>query len=347
MFRARRPALQSSEARSPSATPPPTSSPPSSPERGSSQLRADSFTRSRNRRRNTAVSRYTAELPASTDEQSLRESDREEESIQNRSERESDQLSVILNQFNLMSGYGGAQRPLRRSASSALVQEAPSRGRSPARQATSPSMDLSVHTITQLRPQDARRSRRNDRGRSLFLPSSRQVVLALPGGRMYAQSTRSQSSRSSSASSGHRGQLSLGRSHSSSANSSAASPTRSDSPRAVYQPDDWTPAAYNADNLMSEIIVSIGHAAESPEDRRAREHAKKERQVTRWVNEVIPALLRPYMQLLRSSQSLRSVQRDTTLQCSCVHKASRSLKVTCIYFDRKSLHLFDPRMLLM
>ena len=96
---------------------------------------------------------------------------------------------------------------------------------------------------------------------------------------MYAQLSQSQSSRSSSASSSHHGQLSLGCSHSTLHNLSAVSPTLSDSPHAVYQPDDQTPAAYDADNFMSEIIMSIGRAAESPEDHRACEHAKKEQQV--------------------------------------------------------------------
>ena len=94
---------------------------------------------------------------------------------------------------------------------------------------------------------------------------------------------------------------------------------------------------YESDDFMSEIIISVGHSVESPEDRRAREHAKKERQVTRWVRDTIPGLVQPYMRLLRESQSLRSVQRYAAVLCTCESDAARSLRVTCVYFDRESL----------
>ncbi|EPS94432.1 hypothetical protein FOMPIDRAFT_128943 [Fomitopsis schrenkii] len=57
------------------------------------------------------------------------------------------------------------------------------------------------------------------------------------------------------------------------------------------------------------------------------------------VQEVIPSLLHPYMRLLRTSQFLRSVQRDTAVACSCGGENVRSLKVTCVYFDLVDLKL--------
>ena len=178
----------------------------------------------------------------------------------------------------------------------------------------------------QLRPEDARRSRRSQGGRSLFLPSSRDVVLALPGGRTYSQSRQTGSSSRLANPTGAYERV-PGRLRSASASSASDEDAFLREELNTYQPD----------GLMSEIIVSVGQSTESSEDRRAREHAKRERQVTRWVQDVIPALCQPYLRLLWASQSLQTVQRDLLVSCDCHGEKSRVLKVTCVYFDREAI----------
>ncbi|KAH9912541.1 uncharacterized protein B0H18DRAFT_1088385 [Fomitopsis serialis] len=75
-------------------------------------------------------------------------------------------------------------------------------------------------------------------------------------------------------------------------------------------------------------MVSVADAVESEDQCRDREHAKKQRQVQRWVNEVLPGMFQPYLRLLRTTASLRNVQRDVTLLCSCAGRSSRSLTLT-------------------
>ena len=115
---------------------------------------------------------------------------------------------------------------------STLGQGVPPRGRSLTRQ-TSPTSTNS--SITQLNPQDVRRSRRSNRGQPLFLPSSRDIVLALPGGRRYTQSSQSGSSRSSSASMKPHEQHSLNRSRSTSSALSTEHPLLTDESRDTYE----------------------------------------------------------------------------------------------------------------
>ena len=233
-------------------------------------------------------------------------------------------FSVPRIQFDGRSGPGTRPTSLQ-AILSTLSQEVSSRGHSLTRQTPPTSTNSS---ITQLRPQDARRSRCSNRGDPLFLPSSRDIVLALPGGRRYAQSSQSGSSRSSLVS------MRLHEQHSPTRSCSTSSALSTENPLIT----DETRDTYEADHFMSSIIISVGHALESPEERRAREHAKKERQVSRWVQDTIPALIPAYMQLLRASQSLRSVQCGTLAQCRCSANPVRTLKVTCVYFDRESSH---------
>ena len=61
--------------------------------------------------------------------------------------------------------------------------------------------------------------------------------------------------------------------------------------------------------------------------------AKKQRQWRKWSEDVIPALLQPYMALLRETQGLRDVnsKRHVDSCAGCVK--GRLLDVTCVYFE--------------
>jgi hypothetical protein len=62
---------------------------------------------------------------------------------------------------------------------------------------------------------------------------------------------------------------------------------------------------------------------------------KRERQWRKWSEDVIPALLQPYMALLRETEGLRDInskrQADGCTGCS----VGRLLEVTCVYFESK------------
>lgn len=277
MFRARRSGRtsRSSEGRSSSATPPPSSSPLSSPERDSASRRSGAS--------NPASYEHPLLLwqhqevepgPPHAHPRSRRPDEMIGEAEDARHSQHRGTYSHLLAAETKSDGELALFRQSSESRSfftTRGIQPQEPRGRPLARQEISSGADTAPHPVVQLRPQDARRSRRRNNGQSLFLSSSRDVVLALPGGRMYSQSSRLGPSRSSSSSAG--AQQLLGRSSSSSTRSALSDDNSTvASTRAAYQPD----------NFMSEIIVSVGHAVESPEDRRAREHAKKERQVARW-----------------------------------------------------------------
>ena len=177
--------------------------------------------------------------------------------------------------------------------------------------------------VIQLRPEDTHRSRRQFAGHRLYTPSSRDIVLALPGGRTFSQhshiphnSNRRQSQAASTA-------LSM-----------PSENSRPQTPAIASSLDDSSGFAIGTDDLMNGIIVSIAESSESLEDRRAREHAKKQRQVERWLGEVLPSLLPPYLHLLRVSHSLRDVQHDAEAACTCDGWNTSSLTVVCVYFNR-------------
>ncbi|RDB20395.1 hypothetical protein Hypma_012501 [Hypsizygus marmoreus] len=61
---------------------------------------------------------------------------------------------------------------------------------------------------------------------------------------------------------------------------------------------------------------------------------KKERQWQKWANETIPALLQPYLTLLRETDSLReSVSSASEVTCAC-RSHVRKISVACVYFER-------------
>jgi hypothetical protein len=62
---------------------------------------------------------------------------------------------------------------------------------------------------------------------------------------------------------------------------------------------------------------------------RSKNAQKKERQWLRWANEVIPALLAPYMAILHESNSLRDFEPQA-YNCLC---GSKDIEVVCVYFE--------------
>jgi hypothetical protein len=67
------------------------------------------------------------------------------------------------------------------------------------------------------------------------------------------------------------------------------------------------------------------------------EPGKKARQFQRWEGEILPALMQPYIQLLRETDSLRNMSEVRQLVgCSGCH-SGRSLRVACIFFESGSI----------
>ena len=292
--------------RSPSATPPPSSSPPSSPRQQTSRRLSWSVLRDGRQ----TVSQSSAPPPQVLSQ--LPDAVHRAHNTHISSRFCPPRTPVIF----------PSEKGRSRSHDIPVAQRTTVRSRSEVRGEDLPSFSFLSHPTIQLLPQDARRSRRSHQGERLVLPSARDVVLALPGGRTFSQATLQrplrQTASNSSTDRGSRARSTMSSSASTTDETSYPQPSQD-----AYQPDD----------LMSDIIISVSQSVETPESRRAQEHAKKERQIARWVQEVIPALLQPYLRLLRTSCSLRTIARDVSTVCSCRGEKGWTLKITCVYFD--------------
>jgi len=85
-----------------------------------------------------------------------------------------------------------------------------------------------------------------------------------------------------------------------------------------------------------------GGSVEDDEERK-RAH-KKERQWRKWSEDVIPVLLKPYLTLMRETQSLRNIESVRGKKGCVGCTLGRLLEISCIYFNRKlsllvSIHL--------
>ncbi|KDR70616.1 hypothetical protein GALMADRAFT_144519 [Galerina marginata CBS 339.88] len=69
-------------------------------------------------------------------------------------------------------------------------------------------------------------------------------------------------------------------------------------------------------------------------DDAAKRAGKKQRQWRKWSEDIIPQLLKPYMQLLRETSGLRDIEgvREERGCAGC--SDGRLLEVTCVYFER-------------
>lgn len=85
--------------------------------------------------------------------------------------------------------------------------------------------------------------------------------------------------------------------------------------------------------------VVVGHLTDTAElspaleAARLQRVAKHERQWRRWSEDIIPALLKPYMTFLRETDSLREQNRASGSQCCTGCAVGRILEVSCIYFN--------------
>ncbi|RDB30787.1 hypothetical protein Hypma_005865 [Hypsizygus marmoreus] len=86
--------------------------------------------------------------------------------------------------------------------------------------------------------------------------------------------------------------------------------------------------AAQSDNAQGGGEVSFNTPAEPVSPSKAAN--KKDRQWRRWANEVIPALLAPYLTVLHESGSLRNLE-PATEACPC---SASKVEVVCVYFER-------------
>ena len=98
---------------------------------------------------------------------------------------------------------------------------------------------------------------------------------------------------------------------------------------------DDAPSGLDISNEIEPPLVHITRrAAEDPELQRQRWRGKRDKQSSKWTQSVLPALLHPYLHLLRVSESLRSLDRlspGERCTCSCMKQAK--LMVTCVFFE--------------
>jgi len=105
------------------------------------------------------------------------------------------------------------------------------------------------------------------------------------------------------------------------------------------------PAAIGIGDVSSPTVVTADEGAadnmnESDDDladvlAREKRMAKRQRQWRKWSEDVIPALLQPYMALLRETQGLREIdsKRQPNSCTGCL--GGRLLDVTCVYFQSR------------
>lgn len=73
-----------------------------------------------------------------------------------------------------------------------------------------------------------------------------------------------------------------------------------------------------------------------------RARQKREKQYNTWAYTVIPSLLKPYMRLLRETDSLRDMNGSKGGSgCTCNGSHARKLSVICVYFERKAFCIID------
>lgn len=84
--------------------------------------------------------------------------------------------------------------------------------------------------------------------------------------------------------------------------------------------------AADAPDVIEPIVFNI------PE---SRHHMKRLRQHERWVNDVLPSLIRPFMRLLQTTSNLRRSHPTVEEHCTCMGSTIRKLSVLVVRFSRK------------
>jgi len=87
-------------------------------------------------------------------------------------------------------------------------------------------------------------------------------------------------------------------------------------------------------------VEGIGACIEGSGAEVSRKEEKKKRQTAVWVNEVIPAMVQPYLKLLCDTESLRCLPpvRNVSSCGGCM--VGRVVDVYCVFFDRKWFGLY-------
>jgi hypothetical protein len=99
-------------------------------------------------------------------------------------------------------------------------------------------------------------------------------------------------------------------------------------------------------DTRAEVHVPLGEGEANDEidtaaDKRT---AKTQRQWRRWSEDVIPALLQPYMELLDKTSGLRDMQGVRARQGCSGCASGRLLNVSCIFFERMYFLYLDMKL---
>jgi len=81
----------------------------------------------------------------------------------------------------------------------------------------------------------------------------------------------------------------------------------------------------------------VGGSDDDTADELAREvrAVKRQKQWRKWSEDVIPALLQPYMTLLRETEGLRDINSKRQVNACVGCSEGRLLNVTCVYFESR------------
>lgn len=108
-------------------------------------------------------------------------------------------------------------------------------------------------------------------------------------------------------------------------------------PTGLYsQIAESSPERLELDDEMSHIFLA--DADDIDAERRA---SKKQRQWRKWSEDIIPALLKPYMDLLLETDGLRDMNRINRKQGCKGCNLGRLLDVSCVFFGSRLFGIFD------
>jgi len=79
--------------------------------------------------------------------------------------------------------------------------------------------------------------------------------------------------------------------------------------------------------------------SEDEEEEGVQQVGKKVRQWRKWSEDIIPALLEPYLELLKESESLRDLSGARNIQGCKGCQGKRQLEIVCVYFESKYANL--------
>ena len=108
------------------------------------------------------------------------------------------------------------------------------------------------------------------------------------------------------------------------------SPQQRASPNGPADPPD----NFSQFDNTEQPLIYTRRSAEDSELLRQRQRRKREKQSSKWTQIVIPALLDPYLELLRVSDSLRLPRREAlSNRHTCPCAKHRKLTITCVFLD--------------